>query len=492
MKITYRVGGLLESESRYIAVPMFAGQDMPYMNQIDSNTPSTDLVDVASQKEQVSLINTGQQDKFILLIGMGELSNTLEAIRKFSGAAVRWARKRKIDNLSIFLPSLSNPNNALVAAAVHGAIVGNFSPETYKTSSQEINVESTEFILESSGSDISDMEATINRATAIGESVNLARTLANEPPNVLTTREFARRAQSLCEVNGLTCEILEEEDLRQRGYSAILAVASGSSEPARMVIIKYEASDSPYTIGFVGKGITFDTGGISLKPAENMHRMKSDMSGAAAVLGAMIAISKIKPKVNVVGVLCLAENMPSGSAMRPGDVIKAGSGKTIEVLNTDAEGRLVLADGIVQAKKEGATHLVDVATLTGACVVALGTITTGVFGSHQYWTDIVLNAASQVGEKMWQMPTFAEYREQLDSDIADIANSGGREAGAITGALFIKEFAEDTPWVHLDIAGTAWNNKDLPHIAKGPTGVATATLTKIADIVASRGIDSNG
>ncbi len=489
MKITYRVGEPLESERRYVAIPMFAGQALPYVNQIESNMSSTDLVGVASQKGQVSLINAGQRDKFILLIGMGELSNTVEDIRKFSGTAVRWARKHKIDNLSIFLPSLAEPNEALVAAAVHGAIVGNFSPGIYKTPSQEINVESIELILESSSSDI---KATINRATAIGESVNLARTLANEPPNVLTTREFAHRAQSLCEVNGLACEILEEEDLRQRGYGAILAVASGSSEPARMVIIKYLASDSPNTIGFVGKGITFDTGGISLKPAENMHRMKSDMSGAAAVLGAMIAISKLKPEVNVVGILCLAENMPSGSAMRPGDVIKAGSGKTIEVLNTDAEGRLVLADGIVQAKREGATHLVDVATLTGACVVALGTITTGVFGSHQYWTNVVLNAASQVGEKMWQMPTFAEYREQLNSDIADIANSGGREAGAITGALFIKEFAEDTPWVHLDIAGTAWNNKDLPHLAKGPTGVATATLTKIADIVASHGIDSNG
>ncbi|MEJ7653933.1 MAG: leucyl aminopeptidase [Chloroflexia bacterium] len=338
-----------------------------------------------------------------------------------------------------------------------------------------------------SGDEPGSLERAVEHATVIGEATNLARSLANEPGNRLTPNEFADRAEQVALAGGLDYHAMDENELEERGYGALLGVSQGSRQPARMVTLRYLAGPDAPTIGFVGKGVTFDSGGISIKPADRMHLMKGDMSGAAAVLGAMQAVAHLKPKVNVVGVLCLSENLPDGAAMKPGDILVAGNGMTIEILNTDAEGRLVLADGLVHARSQGATHLVDVATLTGACVVALGTINTGVFASSAPWADMLLRAAEHTGETIWRMPISPEYREQMDSNIADIANAGGREGGAISAATFLQEFTGDVPWVHLDIAGTARTSKSLPYMEQGPTGVAVATLTRLAESVGEDG-----
>jgi leucyl aminopeptidase len=262
---------------------------------------------------------------------------------------------------------------------------------------------------------------------------------------------------------------------------ALWAVAQGSDEPPRLIVLRYAPASAPESpvIGLVGKGITFDTGGISLKPSDNMHEMKTDMAGGAAMLGVMQAIAQLKPKVRVTAFVPSTENMPSGKAYKPGDIITSMSGKTIEILNTDAEGRLVLADALTYAKQQGATVLIDAATLTGAVTVALGNITTGVFGWNKDWVNRVLAAAAAVGERMWELPVDDEYRELYKSSIADLANAGGRYGGAITGAMFIGEFAGDTPWVHLDIAGTRWSNDEKPYLAKGPTGHPVRTLVQL-------------
>jgi leucyl aminopeptidase len=272
---------------------------------------------------------------------------------------------------------------------------------------------------------------------------------------------------------------------------SFLSVAAGSDEPPKMIALEYRGDkDSKTVLGLVGKGITFDSGGISLKPALNMEAMKGDMAGGATVIAAMSAIGKLKPKVNVIGVVCATENMPSGHATKPGDIVRAMNGKTIEVINTDAEGRLVLADGLCWARKLGATHVVDIATLTGAVVIALGNTTTGVMSNDRELADIFHEASRPYGERYWELPIFPEYGDLLKSQIADMKNSGGREAGTIYGAMFIKEFVEDAPWIHLDIAGTSWTEKDGGHLVKGPTAVSIRPLVRLAELMQNRRVHS--
>jgi leucyl aminopeptidase len=304
----------------------------------------------------------------------------------------------------------------------------------------------------------------------------------------LTPTVFGERAAAMCAEMGLKCEVFSTEKLLELKMGAFLAVAQGSAEPPALIVMTYEpklekgkasakdSNDAP-VIGLVGKGITFDTGGISIKPADGMEKMKYDMAGAAAMIGAMRAIAQFKPKVKVISVICSAENMPDGGAFKPGDVVTAMSGKTIEIVNTDAEGRLVLADGLHYAKSLGCTHLIDAATLTGACVVALGMLNAGLFSNNDEACEKFQNAMKISGEKFWRLPCTDDYREQIISPIADIRNTGGtRWGGAITAALFLREFVGDTPWVHLDIAGCAWNDDVKPGIAKGPTGIAVRSI----------------
>jgi leucyl aminopeptidase len=326
------------------------------------------------------------------------------------------------------------------------------------------------------------------RGRVFAEGTNYARSLTNEPSNILTPKCLAEEAVKLAKNFGMQVDVLGPQRMKEIGMNALLGVGKGSNEPPQLCVVKYQGGDSQSpTVALVGKGMTFDSGGISLKDSEGMHYMKYDMAGAASVLGALKIIGEMKPKINVLGVFAAAENMPGGGAQKPGDVVKAFNGKTIEVLDTDAEGRLILADAISYARHLGATYLVDLATLTGSIVIALGDIATGVMTNDESWATQVLKAAKEAGEKMWLMPMFQEYRELIESDIADMANipnrkvahSGVRPAGAIVGAMFIREFAEDTSWVHMDIAGTAWNSKQLPYLATGPTGVGVRTLASL-------------
>ena len=316
----------------------------------------------------------------------------------------------------------------------------------------------------------------------LGEWTNQARALANAPGNELTPRAVADRARALTEPTGLTVEVLDESDIARLRMGLLLGVGQGSVEPPRVVVLRHDPADArpDVVLGLVGKGITFDSGGISIKPAENMHRMKDDMSGGAAVICAMAAIARLGVKVRCVGVVPLAENMPGGRAMKPGDVLTGASGKTVEILNTDAEGRLALGDAVWYARELGVTHLVDVATLTGACVVALGKTTSGLFAAPESWVGHVRQAGERAGERLWPMPVYEDYAELLKSDIADLSNTGGRAGGAITGALFVKAFAGDLPWAHLDIAGTAWAEEATPYQPAGATGVGMRTLVELA------------
>jgi leucyl aminopeptidase len=325
------------------------------------------------------------------------------------------------------------------------------------------------------------MAEAVRRGRIIGRAANFARELSNEPGNVLTPREFAARVEAAHVAAGLSVEVLDEERIRQLHMGLLLGVAQGSAEPPRVIVTRYEPPAAPKTpvLGLVGKGVTFDSGGISIKPAEGMDRMKDDMSGGAAVAAAVRALAELGAPCRVIGIIPTTENMPGGKATRPGDVLTGASGKTVEVINTDAEGRLILGDALWYARKLGATHLVDVATLTGACMVALGRTVSGLFGQPREWVSTVESAAQRAGDRVWHMPIYEEASEQLRSEIADMVNSAGRYGGAVTAAAFLREFAGDAPWAHLDIAGPAWAETKEPYQPKGPTGVAVRALIEL-------------
>jgi leucyl aminopeptidase len=365
---------------------------------------------------------------------------------------------------------------------VEGAFVGDFDPDTYRSDRKDLSVQS--FTLAAGPSaDKAAVEAAFNEGVIIGESQNFARTLVNEPGNVLTPTEFGRRAAAMAKEVGLACEVHSTDKIKELKMGAFWSVSQGSEEPPALIVLRYDPKgmkDGP-VLGLVGKGITFDTGGISIKPADNMEKMKYDMAGGAAMIGAMRAIALLKPNVRVLSIVCASENMPDGKAQKPGDVQTAMSGKTIEIINTDAEGRLVLADGLTYAKQLGATHLINAATLTGAIGVALGTHNAGAFSNDEETYAKFNTALETSGEKFWRMPLGDEYADMIKSDIGDIKNTGGsRYGGAITAAEFLHVFAEDTPWIHLDIAGLAWMDENKPFIAKGPTGVAVRSILEWA------------
>jgi leucyl aminopeptidase len=323
----------------------------------------------------------------------------------------------------------------------------------------------------------------LDRGVAVAAGQEQARSLANEPGNLLTPTVLAERARALADETGLEIEVFEEEQLEEMGAGALLGVARGSVEPPVMIVLRYKPAKPPTSdvhLGLIGKAVTFDTGGISIKPSAEMDRMKYDMAGGAAVLGAMRAIAALKPNVPVTAVVPSAENMPGAAALKPGDVVTSLSGKTVEVLNTDAEGRLILCDAIAWARDHGCNRLIDAATLTGAIVVALGYERSGLFANDDAWRDAFLAAAETAGEKFWPMPLDDEYKELLESGIADLPNIGSRWGGAITAAKFLQAFADPTPWIHLDIAGTAWLESGKPDMPKGPTGVAVRTMAEIA------------
>jgi len=366
-------------------------------------------------------------------------------------------------------------------AVTEGAILGLYAFRKHQTKKQEQKETEELVIVERDESKLPQIERGQARGKVLAEATNLARDMANEPANYMTPSHMAEVATKVAQDWRLECQVIEREEMEKLGMGALLGVAQGSTQPPKLIILSYKGGNSEKSaLGFIGKGITFDSGGISIKPSEGMGDMKGDMAGGAAVIAAMRAIAELKPEINVTGVVPATENLPSGTALKPGDVLKALSGKTIEVANTDAEGRLIMADALSYARKLELSPLVDVATLTGACHIALGAFCSGAFGNDQELVDKVIEAGREAGERMWQMPMYEEYKEQNKSDIADIKNTGGRWGGAITAAQFLAEFAEETPWVHLDIAGTARSEKDKGFLVKGETGVAVRTLVNLA------------
>ncbi|HKR59101.1 MAG TPA: leucyl aminopeptidase [Pyrinomonadaceae bacterium] len=418
----------------------------------------------------------------LLLIGVGEQKeHAASQISIAAGTAVRLLRSKNLKSIGFLLRNDLDPETS-AAAAVEGAHVALFDLDKYRTVEKE--AKTVDLFVVVSDADQKAMSRGAVRGQIIGESMNFTRDLANEPGASLTPTDMAERAATIAKEFGLQIDVLDEAQMQKEGMGSLLSVSRGSDEPAKLIVLKYtpasnKSAEQKQLLAFVGKGITFDSGGISLKPGENMELMKYDMTGGATVLGAMRAIGQLKPAIPVLGVVPCSENLPSGKATKPGDVVTAMTGKTIEVINTDAEGRLILADAIAYAKKLGATKVIDMATLTGAVSIALGDVNTAVLGTDQELIDEIIAAGKEVGEKFWQLPLDKEYSKQIKSDIADIKNVGGRKAGTITAAAFLKEFADGLSWAHLDIAGTAWGDEAKPHRSKGPTGVALRTLLNI-------------
>jgi leucyl aminopeptidase len=430
------------------------------------------------------LIGKGLKARRLLLIGCGDREAYKAAqISQMAGTASRFLRSKNAKSIAI-APRADDPTEKQAQIAVVGAIMGLFEPDKYRTKDkEERRLDRITVVFE--GADKKLLQRGAERGRIIGEAVNFTRDLANEPGGHLTPAILADRARKVAKTFGLSIDVLEQKHMEKLGMGSLLGVSRGSDEPPKLIIMKYEPrktnSKKGELLALVGKGITFDSGGISLKPGENMELMKYDMTGAATVIGAMQAIAQLRPSIPVLGVAPCSENLPSGKATKPGDVLTAMTGKTIEVINTDAEGRLVLADAIAYAKKLGATQIIDMATLTGAVSIALGDVNTAILGTDQALIDKVIEAGKEVGEKFWQLPLDNEYTNQIKSDIADIKNVGGKKAGTITAAAFLKEFADDTSWAHLDIAGTAWGDTARQFRSKGPTGIAVRTLIEFIE-----------
>jgi leucyl aminopeptidase len=430
----------------------------------------------------------------LLIIGLGKAKSlTAHDVRKAAGVAVRFCKPRGLRELALAFPedrALADehmdtlPCDRIARTLTEGAILAEFDIDIYRSERKDQSVHAVTILsAEADKKSQAEMQQGFDEGLIVAESQNFARALINEPGNVLTPTELGRRAAVMAKEVGLNCEVHSTEKLRELKMGAFLAVAQGSYEPPALIVLRYDPPSPPAentpVLGLVGKGITFDTGGISIKPADNMDKMKYDMAGAAAMLGAMRAIALLKPAVRVLCVVCSCENMPSGRAYKPGDVLTAMSGKTIEVLNTDAEGRLVLADGLHYAQILGATHLINAATLTGAIGIALGQLNAGLFSNHDETAQRFLNVHCTAGEKFWRMPCTDDYREPIKSSIADIMNTGNsRHGGAISAAMFLKEFVGDAPWLHLDIASTAWVDEQKAWQSKGPSGIGVRSITE--------------
>ena len=445
--------------------------------------------EVRGKKGETTLIHTLGKiaPSRVLVAGLGKAESfTEETVREVMASSCRYLRKLGLEQVATIahgsgIAGLDARSSG--QAIAEGSILGLYRFKNYLTQSEDVSRELNELsIVERDSSKLGELERGVERGRLMAEAAILARDMVNEPANVLTPTRMEEIARQVAEEEGLEIEVLERQHMEELGMGALLGVAKGSDQPPKLIRLQYSGDpDNPSNnLGLIGKGITFDTGGISLKSAGGMEEMKGDMAGGASVISAMKAIGQLKPRLNVAGIIAATENMPGGSAQRPGDVVRSMAGKTIEVINTDAEGRLVLADALYYARETGVTRLVDIATLTGAMVVALGHACSGVMGNSQDLIDHVIKAGQSTGERIWQLPMYDDYKEQIKSDVADIKNVGGRSAGSITAAKFLAEFAEDTPWAHLDIAGTYFSDKERGYIVKGGTGVPTRTLIDLA------------
>ncbi len=438
--------------------------------------------DVTGQRNQVTVLYTDQGR--LILSGLGARKEiTPDVIREAAARAARRAQGLGVKDYGVWLPSLSTRvglREAVVTAA-EGLSSGGYAYNTYRTKPAEraAALESVTFF--APRAEQAEALAATAGLVPVLDAVNFARDLENRPGNDLTPRALADAAQAMARTQGLSCQLHGPAELKRMGAGGLLGVSRGSAEEPRLVELVYRPRGRSHgTLVFVGKGITFDSGGISIKPADNMDRMKYDMCGAAAVVGALQAIAQLKPAVRVVGLLAVCENLPGGSAMKPGDVIQAMNGTTIEVINTDAEGRLILADALAYAARFEPDAVVDLATLTGACIIALGTFTAGLFTEREDLCERLLAASRRTGERMWRLPLWPDYEEMMKSDVADLKNSAGvREAGACTAAAFLKRFTS-YPWAHLDIAGVGHVDREKPYLARGGTGYGVRSLVQLA------------
>jgi leucyl aminopeptidase len=487
MQITLQRHPIEQVESEVVILPVFQGRREDRLGLGEW----FDTGEISGKPFEMTLLHNppGMRAKRLLAVGAGKHDKfTAAELRHAVGAAIRHLKSKSITEAAVWLDANLDAHQDAghdtaehVSAAVEGAILGEFETNRFKTDKEDVKAMARFTVAVAGGGP--HLEAAVERGRIIAEAQNFSRDLANEPPNLLTPTALAEYARVMAKEFGLECEVLDQDRMAQLGMGSLLGVSIGSAEPPALIVMRYQPATQvagSVHLGLVGKGVTFDTGGISIKPADGMEKMKYDMAGGAAMIGAMRAIAQLKPAIPVTALIPAVENMPGSRAQRPGDIVTSLSGKTIEVINTDAEGRLILADAITYAQRLGCTHLVDAATLTGAVVVALGHVNVGLFANDDALRERVMLAARAEGEKMWHLPLEDDYKDYLKSVYADIPNVGGRYGGAITAAMFLKEFADPTPWVHLDIAGTAWLDDAKPFMAKGPTGVPLRSMVRLA------------
>ena len=496
MKINVKLTDITAVDTPALIVNLFKGVKQPggATGAVDKALAGaiTNLIDdgeITGKKGELTMLHTMGRiaPARVVVAGLGSQDDfDAEVARRVSSEALRYLRRRGISHAVTIahgagIGGLSADEAG--QAIAEGSLLGLYRFDRYHTNGTDADGDFEELtIAELEESRADSIRHGVVRGLAMAEATTVSRNLVNEPANVMTPTAMAEMARQVAEDNGLGFEVLDNAEMREMGMGAFMGVAQGSDEPAKLIILTYEGdpANPENNLGLIGKGITFDTGGISLKPAAGMESMKGDMAGGASVIGAMQVISQLKPRINVTGMVAATENMPGASAQRPGDVVTAMNGKTIEVINTDAEGRLVLADALSLARQRGITRLVDIATLTGAMVTTLGKACTGVMGNDDSLIGDVINAGKQTGEKFWQLPLFDEYKELIRSDVADMKNTGGRQAGSITAALLLREFVDGAAWAHLDIAGTATSEKASGYLVKGATGTPARTLAQLA------------
>jgi leucyl aminopeptidase len=491
LKIEVIVGDIAQIEADAIVLSLFEGEEKPsgataaVDKALDGAISSlVSRNQIKGKADDVSIVHTFGKlpARIVAVVGLGKHEDlNVDRIRGAAGQFCRTLRKLSCHKIATIFHGAGAAGIGLDASAgaiTEGALLGLYSFSKYKKPDSE-DIEEMRIVAKE-GEKVPTVESAIDKARIVASATNLARDMVNEPANYMTPSQMADIAREIARKYSLKFKAFDREDMETMGMEALLGVASGSNQPPKLITLAYKGDEhSEKTLGFLGKGITFDSGGISIKPSEGMEDMKGDMAGAASVMTAVGAIGQLKPRINVTAIIPATENLPSGTALKPGDILKAMNGKTIEVISTDAEGRLILADALSYAVKQGLSPLIDLATLTGACRVALGLLYSGVFGNDQNLVDKVLKAAERTGEKMWQLPMPEEYKEQIKSEVADIKNTGNRYGGAITAALFLAEFVDNTPWVHLDIAGPRLSSKEGGYMVKGAAGFGVRTLVEL-------------
>ncbi len=502
MQIHVTTGAPAEARDGALVVPVFTGAALDGAAKAADDALGGAISDAFAVGEikgasgDVVLLHAANLGtKRVLVVGLGDRAKLQpSALAKYAGIAVRYLGKRNVRAFAFALPTEAAAFAEHAAAfVVEGALGATIDATTYRTEPDKPIVLDEIAIVTTAGDvelDRAALERGAERGRIIGEAVNFARILALTPANDMTPTHMANAAQSLSEKYGLAFHALDEEQMLAKGMGSILGVSRGSDEPAKMIVMEYRGDpSSSEKLALVGKGLTFDSGGISIKPAENMHEMKYDMCGGAGVIAAMSVIAQFKPKLNVIGIVPSSENLPGPRAMKPGDILRAMNGKTIEVINTDAEGRLILADALCYARELGATKIVDAATLTGAMVVTLGHSATGTISNDDAFRDHFIDVSKTTTERYWPLPLYDEFSNTVKSEIADLRNSTGRPAGSLTAAAFLKAFVGDVPWIHLDIAGAAYTDAETAWLAKGPTGYPVRAFVALVED-AARG--SNG